>query len=164
MKKQCYWYYYVGFFFLIAALAMEPPAHFPVLCKKALRVALSLHKKQPQTDLTRCRQTHHFSPWKHPWHFINYQLPQSKIWMKGFLIVHIFFSLCFSKCIHSLIKLSLPTGVSEVEAHGLEEVWSYYEEAMSILATTVSQSPTHTSIPQLLPSHFLQQRCCLLHN
>ncbi|XP_008324965.1 testis-expressed protein 11 [Cynoglossus semilaevis] len=85
---------------IIAALAMEPPAHFPVLCKKALRVALSLHKKQPQTDLTRC-----------------------------------------SKCIHSLIKLSLPTGVSEVEAHGLEEVWSYYEEAMSILATTPEDFP-----------------------
>lgn len=34
---------------------MEPPAHFPVLCKKALRIALSLHKKQPQADLVRCR-------------------------------------------------------------------------------------------------------------
>uniref|UniRef100_A0A673AES9 Protein ZIP4 homolog n=1 Tax=Sphaeramia orbicularis TaxID=375764 RepID=A0A673AES9_9TELE len=76
----------------IAALAMESPAHFPLLCKKALRVALSLHKKQPQTDLSRC-----------------------------------------SKCVHSLIKLSLPNGVSEVEAHVLEEVWDYYEEALSII-------------------------------
>uniref|UniRef100_A0A673ACF7 Protein ZIP4 homolog n=1 Tax=Sphaeramia orbicularis TaxID=375764 RepID=A0A673ACF7_9TELE len=74
------------------ALAMESPAHFPLLCKKALRVALSLHKKQPQTDLSRC-----------------------------------------SKCVHSLIKLSLPNGVSEVEAHVLEEVWDYYEEALSII-------------------------------
>uniref|UniRef100_A0A8K9UHR2 Protein ZIP4 homolog n=1 Tax=Oncorhynchus mykiss TaxID=8022 RepID=A0A8K9UHR2_ONCMY len=39
----------------MAALAMEPPAHFPLLCKKALRIALSLHRKQPQADLTRCR-------------------------------------------------------------------------------------------------------------
>uniref|UniRef100_A0A8C2ZEZ7 Protein ZIP4 homolog n=1 Tax=Cyclopterus lumpus TaxID=8103 RepID=A0A8C2ZEZ7_CYCLU len=77
----------------IAALAMEPPAHFPLLCKKALRVALSLHKKQPQADPA-----------------------------------------CCSKCVHSLIKLSLPSGVSEVEAHVLEEVWDYYEEALSIIA------------------------------
>nr|XP_043895705.1 testis-expressed protein 11 [Solea senegalensis] len=82
---------------IIAALSMEPPAHFPVLCKKALRVALSLHKKQPQADLDRC-----------------------------------------SKCVHSLIKLSLPSGVSEVEAHVLDEVWGYYEEALSIIAATKS--------------------------
>ncbi|XP_034453005.1 testis-expressed protein 11 isoform X4 [Hippoglossus hippoglossus] len=84
----------------IAALAMEPPAHFPLLCKKALRVALSLHKKQPQADLARC-----------------------------------------SKCVHSLIKLSLPSGVSEVEAHVLEEVWDYYEEALSIIAATPNDFP-----------------------
>ncbi|XP_054453956.1 testis-expressed protein 11 [Anoplopoma fimbria] len=84
----------------IAALAMEPPAHFPLLCKKALRVALSLHKKQPQGDLARC-----------------------------------------SKCVHSLIKLSLPSGVSEVEAHVLEEVWDYYEEALSIIATAPDDFP-----------------------
>ncbi|XP_044219313.1 testis-expressed protein 11 isoform X1 [Thunnus albacares] len=84
----------------IAALAMEPPAHFPLLCKKALRVALSLHKKQPQADLARC-----------------------------------------SKCVHSLIKLSLPSGVSEVEAHVLEEVWGYYEEALSIIAAALDDFP-----------------------
>ncbi|KAM7000011.1 testis-expressed protein 11 [Tautogolabrus adspersus] len=84
----------------IAALAMEPPAHFPLLCKKALRVALSLHKKQPQADLARC-----------------------------------------SKCVHSLIKLSLPSGVSEVEAHVLEEVWEYYEEALSIIAAAPEDFP-----------------------
>lgn len=38
---------------------MEPPAHFPRLCKKALRVALALHKKQPQADLTRRRHADH---------------------------------------------------------------------------------------------------------
>lgn len=64
-------------FFLVAALAMEPPAHFPLLCKKALRVALSLHKKQPQADLASCRHTHHYSAWKYPWHFINNPFPQS---------------------------------------------------------------------------------------
>ncbi|XP_028444471.1 testis-expressed protein 11 isoform X2 [Perca flavescens] len=84
----------------IAALAMEPPAHFPLLCKKALRVAFSLHKKQPQADLARC-----------------------------------------SKCVHSLIKLSLPSGVSEVEAHVLEEVWDYYEEALSIIAAAPDDFP-----------------------
>ncbi|XP_053734847.1 testis-expressed protein 11 [Synchiropus splendidus] len=76
----------------IAGLAMEPPAHLPLLCKKALRVALALHMKQPQPDLEHCR-----------------------------------------KYIHSLIKLSLPSGVSEVDAHVLEEVWGYYEEALSII-------------------------------
>ncbi|XP_018515719.1 testis-expressed protein 11 isoform X2 [Lates calcarifer] len=85
---------------IIAALAMEPPAHFPLLCKKALRVALSLHKKQPQADLARC-----------------------------------------SKCVHSLIKLSLPSGVSEVEAHVLEEVWDYYEEALSIITAAPADFP-----------------------
>ncbi|XP_038848469.1 testis-expressed protein 11 [Salvelinus namaycush] len=76
----------------MAALAMEPPAHFPLLCKKALRIALSLHRKQPQADLARC-----------------------------------------SQCVHSLIQLSLPSGVSDVEARVLEEVWGYYEEALSII-------------------------------
>ncbi|CAL9707053.1 unnamed protein product [Knipowitschia caucasica] len=84
----------------VAALAMESPAHFPMLCKKALRVALSLHKKQQQIDLPR-----------------------------------------FSKCLHSLIKLSLPNGVSDVEAHVLEEVWDYYEEALSIIAAAPDDFP-----------------------
>ncbi|XP_072293389.1 testis-expressed protein 11 [Eucyclogobius newberryi] len=84
----------------VAALAMEFPVHFPLLCKKALRVALSLHKKRPQTDLSR-----------------------------------------YSKCLHSLIKLSLPNGVSEVEAHLLEEVWDYYEEALSIIAAAPDDFP-----------------------
>ncbi|KAJ0049869.1 hypothetical protein NL108_005144, partial [Boleophthalmus pectinirostris] len=39
----------------VAALAMESPAHFPLLCKKALRAALSLHKRQTQIDISRCR-------------------------------------------------------------------------------------------------------------
>uniref|UniRef100_A0A672HDR7 Protein ZIP4 homolog n=1 Tax=Salarias fasciatus TaxID=181472 RepID=A0A672HDR7_SALFA len=81
----------------MAALAMEPPAHLPLLCKKALRASLSLLKKQPQPDLVRC-----------------------------------------SKCVHSLIKLSLPSGVAEVEAHVLEEVWDYYEEALSIIRASFS--------------------------
>lgn len=44
----------------------------------------------------------------------------------------------YSNCVHSLIQLTLPSGVSEVEPHALEEVWSYYEEALSIIATAVS--------------------------
>ncbi|KAI3351644.1 hypothetical protein L3Q82_020470 [Scortum barcoo] len=46
-----------------------------------------------------------------------------------------------SKCVHSLIKLSLPSGVSEVEAHVLEEVWDYYEEALSIIAAAPDDFP-----------------------
>nr|XP_046261549.1 testis-expressed protein 11 [Scatophagus argus] len=84
----------------IAAIAMEPPAHFPLLCRKALRVALSLYKKQPQADLARC-----------------------------------------SMCVHSLIKLSLPSGVSEMDASVLEEVWDYYEEALSIIAAAPDDFP-----------------------
>lgn len=37
---------------------MDPPAHYPLLCKKALRAALCLNRKQPQTDLTHCRHEH----------------------------------------------------------------------------------------------------------
>ncbi|KAF4104781.1 testis-expressed protein 11 isoform X3 [Onychostoma macrolepis] len=85
---------------MIAVLAMEPPAHFPVLCKKALRIALSLHRKQPQVDLAHC-----------------------------------------SNCLHSLIQLTLPSGVSEVQPCVLEEVWGYYEEALSIIATAPEDFP-----------------------
>ncbi|KAM7417453.1 hypothetical protein PAMA_017210 [Pampus argenteus] len=45
------------------------------------------------------------------------------------------------KCVHSLIKLSLPSGVLEVEAHVLEEVWCYYEEALSIIAASLDDFP-----------------------
>ncbi|CAL8356416.1 unnamed protein product [Merluccius merluccius] len=89
----------------IAALSMEPPAHFPLLCKKALRVALSLHKKTPDVDMARCRQ-----------------------------------------CVHSLIQLSLPSGVSEVEERVLEEVWDYYEEALSIIAAAPEDFPEMESL------------------
>ncbi|XP_026773644.1 testis-expressed protein 11 isoform X2 [Pangasianodon hypophthalmus] len=84
----------------IATLAMKPPAHFPVVCKKALTIALSLHKQGTQADLARC---------------------------------------CY--CLHTLIQLSLPSGVSEVEPHILEEVWSYYEEALSIISAASEDFP-----------------------
>ena len=70
---------------------------------------------------------------------------------KGFLIVWLFLCSCNSMCVHSLIKLSLPSGVSEVEAHVLEEVWDYYEEALSIIAAAVSQHQSHIAIPRLPP-------------
>lgn len=69
------------------------------------------------------------------------------------LCVTVFCVLRLSKCVHSLIKLSLPSGVSEVEAHVLEEVWDYYEEALSIIAAAVSQHQSHT--PPSLSSHLL---------
>lgn len=46
--------------------------------------------------------------------------------------------MCRSNCLHSLIQLTLPSGVSEVQPCVLEEVWGYYEEALSIIATAVS--------------------------
>ncbi|KAJ3588406.1 hypothetical protein NHX12_011999 [Muraenolepis orangiensis] len=89
----------------IAALSMEPPAHFPSLCKKVLRIALSLYKKQPDVDMARCRQ-----------------------------------------CVHSLIQLSLPSGVSEVEERVLEEVWDYYEEAVCIITAAPEDFPEMESL------------------
>ncbi|XP_017329770.1 testis-expressed protein 11 isoform X1 [Ictalurus punctatus] len=84
----------------IATLAMKPPAHFPVVCKKALTIALSLHKRGPQADLARC---------------------------------------CY--CLHTLIQLSLPSGVCEVDHRILEEVWGYYEEALSIISAASEDFP-----------------------
>ncbi|XP_030622153.1 testis-expressed protein 11 [Chanos chanos] len=84
----------------VAALAMEPPAHFPVLCKKALKTALSLYRRGPRMDPTQ-----------------------------------------YSKCLHSLIQLSLPSGVCEVEPRVLEEVWGYYEEALSIIGSAPEDFP-----------------------
>lgn len=67
------------------------------------------------------------------------------------------------KCVHSLIKLSLPSGVSEVEARVLEEVWDYYEEALSVIAAAVSQDQSH-SLPLAPASCSLQQTGSPLYN
>ena len=61
----------------------------------------------------------------------------------------------FRKCVHSLIQLSLPSGVSEVEERVLEEVWVYYEQALSIITAAVSQQHLPPQPPPLarpLPS------------
>lgn len=50
----------------------------------------------------------------------------------------LYMCVCHSYCLHSLIQLTLPSGVSEVQPCVLEEVWAYYEEALSIIATAVS--------------------------
>ncbi|KAM9469973.1 testis-expressed protein 11 [Clarias gariepinus] len=84
----------------VATLAMKPPAYFPVVCKKALTIALSLYKQGPQANLERCIY-----------------------------------------CLHTLIQLSLPSGVCEVEAHILEEVWGYYEEGLSIISAAEDDFP-----------------------
>ncbi|XP_035180104.1 testis-expressed protein 11 [Oxyura jamaicensis] len=80
---------------IIASLAMEPPARYPVLCKKALQSALNLHRKQTAIDAVK-----------------------------------------FSKCLHSLINLSLPTGVTDLDACVLREVWGYFEDALSVISST----------------------------
>ncbi|XP_049683334.1 testis-expressed protein 11 isoform X4 [Accipiter gentilis] len=81
---------------IIASLAMESPARYPVLCKKALKSALNLHRKQPVIDAVK-----------------------------------------FSKCLHSLINLSLPTGLTDLDACVLQEVWHYFEDALSVVSSTV---------------------------
>lgn len=50
-----------------------------------------------------------------------------------------------SQCVHSLIQLSLPSGVSDVEARVLEEVWGYYEEALSIITAAVSRQQSRAT-------------------
>ncbi|XP_029853219.1 testis-expressed protein 11 isoform X3 [Aquila chrysaetos chrysaetos] len=80
---------------IIASLAMESPARYPVLCKKALKSALNLHRKQPVIDAVK-----------------------------------------FSKCLHSLINLSLPAGLTDLDACVLQEVWHYFEDALSVVSST----------------------------
>ncbi|XP_061209238.1 testis-expressed protein 11 isoform X1 [Neopsephotus bourkii] len=80
---------------IIASLAMESPARYPELCKKALKSALNLHRKQTVIDVEK-----------------------------------------FSKCLHSLINLSLPTGLTDLDACVLQEVWDYFEDGLSIISST----------------------------
>ncbi|KAF4794399.1 Testis-expressed sequence 11 protein [Turdus rufiventris] len=80
---------------IIASLAMESPARYPVLCKKALKSALNLHRKQAVIDAEK-----------------------------------------FSKCLHSLINISLPTGLTDLDTCVLQEVWDYFEDALSIISST----------------------------
>ncbi|NXV09733.1 TEX11 protein, partial [Cettia cetti] len=80
---------------IIASLAMESPARYPVLCKKALQSALNLHRKQAVIDAVK-----------------------------------------FSKCLHSLINISLPTGLTDLDTCVLQEVWDYFEDALSVVSST----------------------------
>ncbi|NWZ69065.1 TEX11 protein, partial [Acrocephalus arundinaceus] len=80
---------------IIASLAMESPARYPVLCKKALKSALNLHRKQAVIDAVK-----------------------------------------FSKCLHSLINISLPTGLTDLDTCVLQEVWDYFEDALSVVSST----------------------------
>ncbi|XP_072785401.1 testis-expressed protein 11 isoform X7 [Taeniopygia guttata] len=80
---------------IIASLAMESPAWYPVLCKKALKSALNLHRKQAVIDAVK-----------------------------------------FSKCLHSLINISLPTGLTDLDTCVLQEVWHYFEDALSVVSST----------------------------
>lgn len=79
--------------------------------------------------------------------------------VKALLIVQLL--LCFSKCVHSLIKLSLPSGVSEVESRVLEEVWEYYEEALSIIAASVRHHQSRVAIIPRLPPPVPSQQLLL---
>ncbi|XP_061454183.1 testis-expressed protein 11 [Rhineura floridana] len=83
----------------IASLTMESPAHYPSLCKRALKMALTLLRKHETIDI-----------------------------------------LALSKCLHSLIHLSLPSGVIEADVFALEEAWGYFEDALSILGSTMLQA------------------------
>ncbi|XP_077163537.1 testis-expressed protein 11 isoform X2 [Paroedura picta] len=83
----------------IASLAMESPAHYPSICKRALKMVLTLLRKQETPDVA-----------------------------------------TFSKCLHSMVCLSLPSGTTEAESYVLEEAWSYFEDALWILGNTVLQA------------------------
>lgn len=43
-----------------------------------------------------------------------------------------------SNCLHSLINLSLPTGVTDLDACVLQEVWGYFEDALNVVSSSVS--------------------------
>lgn len=71
----------------------------------------------------------------------------------------------FSKCVHSLINLSLPGGVSEVEARVLQEAWGYYEEALSIITASVRLRQSRVAIiPRLPPPVPSQHNFSSLYN
>ncbi|XP_034971208.2 testis-expressed protein 11 [Zootoca vivipara] len=80
----------------IASLAMEPPAYYPSLAKKALRKVLTIVSKCVPLD-----------------------------------------TLTFSKCIHNLIQLSLPSDVAGADVYALAESWAYFEEALKTLDSMV---------------------------
>ncbi|NWH79539.1 TEX11 protein, partial [Piaya cayana] len=86
---------------IIASLAMESPARYPALCKKTLKSALILHRKQPVIDAVK-----------------------------------------YSKCLHSLINLSLPTGITDLDACVLQEVWDYFEDGLNMVSSTVAYPET----------------------
>ncbi|XP_044308678.1 testis-expressed protein 11 [Varanus komodoensis] len=83
----------------LASLSMEAPAHYPSLCKRALKMLLTLLRKQDAMDVV-----------------------------------------TLSKCLHSLVHLSLPAGVIEAGVHALEEAWGYFEEALSVLGSPELQA------------------------
>ncbi|ETE71928.1 Testis-expressed sequence 11 protein, partial [Ophiophagus hannah] len=81
----------------IASLAMESPAHYPSVCKRALRRILTLLRKGESVDTA-----------------------------------------AYSKCLHSLVHLSLPSGPIEADLCVLEEAWAYFEDALNVLDNRVS--------------------------
>lgn len=46
--------------------------------------------------------------------------------------------LLLSRCLHSLVHLSLPSGLTEADARVLEEAWIYFEDALTVMGSTVS--------------------------
>ncbi|XP_032084084.1 testis-expressed protein 11 [Thamnophis elegans] len=79
----------------IASLAMESPAHYPSVCKRALRMILTLLRKGESID-----------------------------------------AVAYSKCLHSLVHLSLPSGPIEADLCVLEEAWACFEDALTVLDNT----------------------------
>ena len=58
-------------------------------------------------------------------------------WPRNFLTLLLL--LFLSKCLHSLVHLSLPSSMSsDTEVSATEEAWGYFEDALSILSSTVS--------------------------
>uniref|UniRef100_A0A8B9GDK3 Protein ZIP4 homolog n=1 Tax=Amazona collaria TaxID=241587 RepID=A0A8B9GDK3_9PSIT len=46
------------------------------------------------------------------------------------------FPVHLGKCLHSLINLSLPTGLTDLDACVLQEAWDYFEDGLSIISST----------------------------
>ncbi|XP_026540103.1 testis-expressed protein 11 [Notechis scutatus] len=83
----------------IASLAMESPAHYPSVCKRALGRILTLLGKGESVDIV-----------------------------------------AYSKCLHSLVHLSLPSGPIEADLCVLEEAWAYFEDALTLLDNRALQA------------------------
>ncbi|XP_036595909.1 testis-expressed protein 11-like [Trichosurus vulpecula] len=82
----------------IASVAMEYPAYYPDISKKALRKALSLYLQEEPIDAVK-----------------------------------------FSKCLRNFINLLLPDGILGTDMCPLQEIWSFFEDALRVISHSRDQ-------------------------